>query len=111
VRLTAGVRPFRQAVVVRMDPRARTSTTDLTAQFKVAKALQDKRRQVAAVLVQVRQRPAVAASMTAGLSAAMARLTAALDAVLQSDLRPTPAADAAATTAIDLATSAIAAVN
>ena len=53
VRLTAGGKTLRQAVVVRMDPRVRTSSADLTLQFKLSKSLDDMMRQLAQAKAEV----------------------------------------------------------
>jgi len=105
VRLTVAGRPLRQAVVVRMDPRVRTATPDLIAQFKLAKAVDEKRREVAATRDRLRQ--SAGAPLTA-LDAAMDDLTTVFDAIQQSDLRPTPTTEAAANTAIERAAAALA---
>jgi photosystem II stability/assembly factor-like uncharacterized protein len=107
VRLTAGSRVARQAVVVRMDPRIRTSTADLTAQFKISKAVYDRRRLVSAALARLRKQPPPAPEAVSGLESAALDLDEALDALQQSDVRPTAATEAAAAAAIERAVAAI----
>ena len=77
VRLTAGGKTLRQAVVVRMDPRVRTSAADLTLQFKLSKSLDAMMRQLAQAKAEV--------SKTLGGSsgAPAARLQATLTALQQ----------------------------
>lgn len=106
VRLTIGARFFRQAVIVRMDPRARATAADLAAQFKTLTALNDARRAIAAV-----QRPLGDSGPAASLDAAMRALTASFDEIQQADLKPTAASDTAAQRAIDQATAVVTATR
>lgn len=99
VRLSVGNTTLRQAISIRMDPRVRTSTPDLAAQYKLARSIDDKRRELAAV------RPS-----TPAIDAARAALTAALGVVQQADARPTAATEALAADAIAHANDALAGV-
>jgi photosystem II stability/assembly factor-like uncharacterized protein len=108
VRLTAGSRVARQAVVVRMDPRVRTATPDLAAQFTLSKSVEERRREVAAVLA--KQRRSATGGEGSVLRDAARELTRVLEVLQQSDTRPTPVAEAAAAAAIDRANAALATV-
>ena len=68
VRLTVGGRTYRQAVVVRMDPRVKTSVADLALQYKLSKAVDDMMRKLAAA------RADVAAKSNGATGEAAARL-------------------------------------
>jgi hypothetical protein len=110
VRLTAGARIARQAVVVRMDPRVRASTTDLTAQLKLSRAVDDRRRQVAAMLDRIGHDPARSQVRNA-LDEAARELDRVLDVLQQADARPTAPAEAAAAAAIARADAALASAS
>ena len=116
VRLTAAERVLRQAVVVRMDPRVRTSTADLTLQLKLSKALDGAIRRLAAARADVTKRAAsatgdAAAPMQAALRTlqdAFAPLQGLFESVQEADLRPTPGVEAAVTAALLRVDSALA---
>ena len=79
VRLTVGDRVLRQAVVVRMDPRVRTSTADLTLQLKLSKAVDSAIRRLAEARADVTQRSAQASGdATAGLQTVAANVAGGL---------------------------------
>lgn len=109
VRLTAGGTTLRQAVSVRIDPRIRAAAPEITAQYKLARAIDDQRRQISMAL---RQAAATSTdtSRDRTLRAVMAALNSALDRVQQSDAKPTSAAEAAAGAAIAQAVTALAPV-
>ena len=97
VRLTAGPRVARQAVVVRIDPRVRATAADLTAQLKLSRAVDDRRRQIAAILAtpggsQTDVRQALADAAT--------ELDRVIDLLQSADARPTAPAEAAAAAAM-----------
>jgi len=117
VRLTAGGRAYRQAVVVKMDPRVKKSVLDLGLQFKASKTIDDGLRQAAAALVDLRGR--VAAASSADRSAAIQavigeveRASAPLPDLLArlqgADMRPTDTLTAAVTAAVAGLTTALA---
>jgi len=99
LRLTAGARVFRQAIVVRMDPRVRTSAADLDAQFSLSKRVYLKVRELAGA----RSAEGVDPAQAAALDQAAITLVEILDILQQSDTRPTPALAAVAGAAIDRA--------
>ena len=107
VRLSAGERVLRQAVVVRMDPRVRAATPDLAAQLKLSRAVQDKRREIAAARAGSRPGAATASPRDAALADAARALDDVLGALQQSDTRPTAATEAAAAGAIERANAAL----
>ena len=115
VRLTADGRTYRQAVLVRMDPRVRTSAADLATQLRVSKALATAMRQVAEAQADVRGRLAAATgadasrleAIAAALQQAGAPLQGLFERVQQADARPTVALEAAATEAIARAETAV----
>ena len=88
VRLIAGDVAYRQAVVVRMDPRVRASLADLREQFRLSKALDAALRALAG---------AEAAPARAALAGRLVRL---LESLQQADARPTPAQAAAVEAAL-----------
>lgn len=92
VRLTVNGRPLRQAVVVRMDPRLRVSSGDLTAQLTLA------RRVSAHVAETARALASAPPDRRAALTDALAALRSLAARVERADARPSPAleADAAA---------------
>ena len=108
VRLTVDGRSFRQPVVVRMDPRVRTSLPDLTLQFKLSRSVDDALRRLAAARADVEARASKTAgpesetlrTRAAALQAAYAPLPALFEALQEADLRPTPAVEAAVTEAL-----------
>ncbi|HVQ40760.1 MAG TPA: hypothetical protein VMS54_01070, partial [Vicinamibacterales bacterium] len=108
VRLTVDGRSFRQPIVVRMDPRVKTSLPDLTLQFKLSRAVDDALRRLAAARADVELRASKTAgpesetlrTRAAALQAAYAALPALFDALQEADLRPNPAVEAAVTEAL-----------
>jgi hypothetical protein len=93
VRLTTDGRPLRQAISIRPDPRVRTANSDLAAHFALAKAIDDRRRELAAARA-AGEASSPAAIATAATLDALART---LDRV---DGRPSAAIEAAATAAL-----------
>jgi hypothetical protein len=115
VRLTAGGRPYRQSVTVRMDPRVKTQVADLTQQHKVSKQIDGALRQIATAVADVRRRlttaPAEAArlqSVLRALQQAGSSLAEIFDSIQAADAKPTAAQDAAATAALAKAEAALA---
>ena len=119
VRLTAGGKTLRQAIVVRMDPRVRTSTADLTLQFKLSKSLEEKMRQLAQVRSGVEKTLAGSSGAPASrlrdsvttLQQAAAALVPLFESIQRADARPTAAQEAAAAEALKKADAAIEAVR
>ena len=99
VRLTAGSQLARQAVIVRMDPRVRTSATDLAAQFKLSRPVYERHRRLAAALARL-QDTAQDRDRGASLRQAAADIQRVLDLLQQADVRPTAATETAANAAI-----------
>ena len=116
VRLTVGDRVLRQAVVVRMDPRVRTSTADLTLQLKLSKAVDGAIRRLAAARADVNTRAASATGDAAAplqaalrtLQDAFAPLQGLFESLQEADLRPTPAVEAAVTAVLQRVDAALA---
>ena len=116
VRLTVGGRAYRQAVLVKMDPRVKTSAADLTAQFKLSKALDDAIRELHGARRALEPREAAASGAGTDQLRAIARalddaygpLPALLASIQESDARPTAALEAAATAALQRAADALA---
>ncbi|HEY7476029.1 MAG TPA: hypothetical protein VH679_13510 [Vicinamibacterales bacterium] len=115
VRLTAGGKSVRQAVVVRMDPRVRTSPADLALQFKLSKSLDDTMRQLSQTSAEAAKRlsassGAPAARLQTALTSiqqAAAPLQALFESIQGADARPTAAQEAAVTDAVKKAQAAI----
>ena len=101
VRLTVDGRVSRQAVVIRLDPRVRTSVAELTLQFKLTKAVDDMLRRLS-----VARRDATG-ERAAALQAAYAPLPDLFNALQEADLRPTPATEAAVAIALERAEAAL----
>jgi photosystem II stability/assembly factor-like uncharacterized protein len=99
VRLTVGSQVARQAMIVRMDPRVRSSTTDLTTQFKLSRAVYERRRRLAAALERLQDTPSDR-ERGVSLRRIATEVDRALDLLQQVDARPSAAADAAATAAM-----------
>jgi len=108
VRLTVDGRTYRQAVVVRMDPRVKTPPADLALQFKLSRSVDTAIRQVSAARTDLAQRAASATGDGAGRLQAIARelqtaftpLQELFESLQEADLRPTPAIEAAAADAL-----------
>lgn len=101
VRLTVDGRQYRQAVVIRLDPRVRTSVPELTLQFKLTKAVDDMLRRLS-----IARREATA-DRAAALQAAYAPLPDLFNALQEADLKPTPAVEAAVAIALEKAETAL----
>jgi hypothetical protein len=104
VRLTAGGRALRQAVIVKLDPRVRTSLADLTLQFELSRALGDVIAELALARSAVSERLAGA---SAGVEGGLRSAAAALDQAYQplpALFRRLQAADAKPTAATEAAT-------
>ena len=108
VRLTAGDQTYRQAVVVRLDPRVRVAASDLTAQHTMSKSIVTLMRRLDTERADVERTLAgsPAGSRTAleshlgALRGAAAPLPALLDAIQSVDGKPTASIEAAAKAAI-----------
>jgi len=108
VRLTVDGRTYRQAVVVRMDPRVRTPPADLALQFKLSRTVDTAIRQVSAARTDLAQRAASATGEAAGrlqaiareLQTAFAPLQELFESLQEADLRPTPATETATAAAL-----------
>jgi photosystem II stability/assembly factor-like uncharacterized protein len=100
VRLTVGGRSFRQPVIVRMDPRVKTSVADLTVQFQLSKQLDVAMRKVARARAD-RRTPAPE------LEQAHTALVSIFTAIQGADARPTAAMEARAADALKLAETAL----
>lgn len=115
VRLTVNGRPLRQAVVVRMDPRVRTSIADLTTQYTLARAIDVSLAQVTEARQAIARRLAGAPgdvtarlrSTAVELDLATELLSASFHAVQSADARPTMASETAAATALARANAAL----
>jgi len=109
VRLTAGGRISRQAIVVRLDPRVSTSVADLRVQFDLSKNLDDAIGQIALARQDLENRlPGAvgeAADRWRALLAAFDEVSAPLPRLLRTiqgaDQRPTVATEQAAVAAVD----------
>jgi hypothetical protein len=116
VRLTVNGRVYRQAVLVRTDPRVRTSAADLRAQFTLSKSLDDAIRALRDARAAVKRRqsnvPAEGAArwhaLAAALDAAYEPLPALFSRVQEADLKPTPTTEGAVQTALDRVQTALA---
>jgi len=112
VRLSAAGKSLRQAVVVRMDPRVKTSQPDLALQFKLSRALDDALRRVAKLRAEIASRPAGATMASQNAATALQQSASQLqdlfEAIQQADARPTAAQEAAVADALKKAEAAIA---
>jgi photosystem II stability/assembly factor-like uncharacterized protein len=116
VRLTVAGRPLRQSVVVRMDPRVRTSVADLTLQFTLSKAVDSAMRRLVAARTALAARAAAASgeaaaqaqSLTKAVADAFAPLQGLFESLQEADARPTPALEAAVKAALARADAALA---
>jgi hypothetical protein len=98
VRLTVAGRVYRQAVLVRMDPRVRTSTADLQLQFTLSRSIDQMLRRLAA---------ARAKADTPTLQQAQAALTRIFETIQRADAKPTAAQESAAAGALAAAAAAL----
>jgi hypothetical protein len=108
VRLTAGGQMYRQAVSVRMDPRVKISTADLTLQLTLSKSLAAAMRQAATARAELQRRLQNGGGDAARLQAALASLQQAsaplqtlYERIQQVDARPTAAQEQAVAAALD----------
>ncbi len=119
VRLSTSTRSIRQAVIVRMDPRVRTSLSDLAAERTLARALDARRADVALALDEfgarlatesgdARSRIAPAGQALTDLRDELRRVTRA---VSGADARPSAALEAAAASALERALTALTSWN
>jgi hypothetical protein len=116
VRLTVGGRVFRQAVMIKMDPRVKTPSADLALQFQLSKALDDAMRQIAdARAALVKRRAGSPGDAGTPLDAAMAALDSAypplpelFSTIQEADVRPTASVEAATAGALKAADAAVA---
>jgi hypothetical protein len=104
VRMSYQGRVFRQALVVRMDPRVRTSAADLDAQAALSRRVYAKLRETEQAIT----RNESGSTERVALDNAAATLADVLGALQQSDTRPTPALAALAGAAIDRASALLA---
>jgi hypothetical protein len=119
VRLTVAGRPYRTAVVVKMDPRVKTTNADLLLQFRLSKALDDMMRQLKDAKDALTARAAAAsgeeASRLRGLADSVTRAYAPLpdlfSKIQEVDARPTVATETAANDALKNAEAALAAAK
>jgi hypothetical protein len=119
VRLTVGSRVIRQAVTVKMDPRVRTPVADLQRQFMLSRSIDDTIRQLADARQAARQRRAAAAGdaatkfdqLTKSLDEAYVPLPDLFSKIQAADLKPTPATEAATTSALERAQQALVLFN
>ena len=116
-RLTVGPRVYRQPIVLKMDPRVKTTRADLQLQFKLSRSVEAAIRDTAAARKDVRARLAAAAPGAASLlqsvrdrlDAAAARLPDLFLTLQAADVRPTAATEAAVNDALQRVATAIAA--
>ena len=102
IRLTVGGRVYAQGVLVKMDPRVKTTAADLSLQFTLSKKIGDLMQQ----LVDARKKGASAA-----VDAAYAPLTDLFNRLQDADVRPTAAVEAAANAAIAKAETTLAGIR
>jgi hypothetical protein len=102
IRLTVNGRPYAQGMLVKMDPRVKTSIADLTLQYTLSKKISDLMQQLVA---------AKAKGGGAAVDAAYAPLTDLVNALQDADVRPTAAVEATANAAIAAADAALAAIR
>jgi photosystem II stability/assembly factor-like uncharacterized protein len=115
VRLTVNGRAYRQAVVVRMDPRVRASVADLSLQFKLSRAVDVMIRRLAAARADVAATLAKATGAEADalrahaaeLQSAYAPLPALYDQLQEADIKPTPTLESAVNAALVRAEAAV----
>ncbi len=115
VRLSVGDRVYRQAVLVKMDPRVKTAVADLTAQFRLSKALDDAMRELHEARRALTGRQSGASGQDAirlqavatELDEAYAPIPALFATVQQADAKPTAAVEAAVTAALRHASDAL----
>jgi hypothetical protein len=116
VRLTVDGRSYRRAIVVKIDPRVKTSPADLEAQFKLSRSVDSLMRRLVAARADVAGRLGRAAADAAPplqqladeLRLAYAPLPAILDTLQEADVKPLPAVEAAANDAIKRGEAALA---
>jgi photosystem II stability/assembly factor-like uncharacterized protein len=116
VRLTVNGRVYRQAVLVRTDPRVRTSAADLRVQFTLSKSLDDAIRALSDARAAVKRRQSNVTgegvarwqTLAAALDAAYAPLPALFSRVQAADLKPTTTTEAAVQAALDRVQTALA---
>jgi photosystem II stability/assembly factor-like uncharacterized protein len=108
VRLTVNGQVYRQAVIVRLDPRVKISTADLTLQFTLSKALAAAMRQVADARAELQRRlqsdgvdAARLKESLAALQQAAAPLQSLFERLQQVDARPTAAQEQAVAAALE----------
>ena len=116
VRLIVGTSILRQAILIRMDPRVRTSAADLAAQSKLTRAIESRLAELATSAGSVRQRQTTLVAAPGGgatsqlleeLQTAGRRLVHLFGVVQESDARPTVATEAAITEALERAQRAL----
>ncbi|HEX5068821.1 MAG TPA: hypothetical protein VFV78_01295 [Vicinamibacterales bacterium] len=118
-RLTVDGRSYRRSLVVKIDPRVKTSPPDLEAQFKLSRAVDSVMRRLMAARADVAARLGRAAADAAPalrqlaeeLLLAYSPLPAILDSLQEADVKPLPVVDAAANDALRRAEAALAKVG
>ena len=108
LRMTVADQTFRQAVVIRLDPRVRATASEVAAQHALSKSLVSLMQRLDAEQVETERTLGGTApgsrtsleSHLAALRAAAAPLPALLDAVQSVDVRPTAAIEAAVKAAV-----------
>jgi photosystem II stability/assembly factor-like uncharacterized protein len=108
VRLTVDGRSYRRPIVVKIDPRVKTSPADLDAQFKLSRTVDGLMRRIMAARADVTGRlgraPAGGSQaleqLADELRLAYAPLPAILAALQEADVKPLPAVEAAANDAV-----------
>jgi hypothetical protein len=116
VRLTVDGQTFRRAVVVRMDPRVKTSSADLTQQFTLSRSVNDMIGRLQRSRTDVRERLARATGADAealkqtltALDTAYRPLPDLLRSLQEADVKPPPAVQAAVDVAVKQAMEALA---
>jgi len=118
-RLTVGPRIYRQPIVLKMDPRVKTTRADLQLQFKLSRSVEAAIRDTAAARRDVRTRLTTAGpdaasrlqSVRDGLDAAAARLPDLFLTLQAADVRPTAATEAVVNDALQRVATALAAYH
>jgi photosystem II stability/assembly factor-like uncharacterized protein len=120
VRLMTGRATLRQAILVRLDPRVRTSAADLAIQTRLTRSVEETLTSLAASARAVRDRQSIlpSAPISTSSTAILSRLREAgrdvarmFDLLQQADARPTAATEAAVTDVLTRARAAIADVQ
>jgi photosystem II stability/assembly factor-like uncharacterized protein len=108
VRLSVGGQSFRQAVTVRLDPRVKTSLTDLGVQLKLSRAIDGMLRRVSDARAGIAAKlgsagvgdAAVLRARATELQTVSGQLAELFEVLQEADVKPTPAIEAAVTAAL-----------